>query len=405
MLVVVLIVFLFLVLILKLRNGYKIRAIQREASESYDMFRNMSKNPQSENVYVNKLSQINAIENSFEYQNCIKDCDHTNLCVKTMNKVMIIENTISKLERVSWFPGMKKYILLKQYKYFINEMRIVAEASVDDGTFRSQKILGYYIHHASSPISNSIKCWKPKQDVEDEELELLSASQRSSETEINYIPLNSLLNETGQCYLVVRLQGDLDKDIWKTLFEIDINDLRSYGFNMMYQIYSFLKKYHGRGQAYGPFFGSIDTDEASIRVHKSFVRTDSFSNVRAKIWFKSKLFHDVGIETERTVADDLKDFCLLANRVMFRIFEENYPLGLKPDWSNLDFRIRQVTERKGIKPVVYSTHPKIWEQKESIRTFLTICEKIAASDYSTLENMFMEFEGKTLDEQITVANR
>jgi len=405
MLVLVLIVFLFLVFIVKLRYGYEIRVIRKEASESHDMFRNRSRNPQSENVYVNKLSKINAIKNSFEYQNCIRDCDHTHLCVKSMNRVMIFKKPNSKLECVSWFPGMKKYILLKQYKYFINEMRIVAEASVDDGTFRSQQILGYYIHHASSQISNSIKCWKSKRVVQDEELELLSVSRNSSETEIEYIPLNSLLNETGQCYLVVRLQGDPDKDIWKTLFEVDINDLRSYGFNIMYQIYSFLKKYHGEGQAYGPFFGDIDTDEASIRVHKSFVRTDSFRNVRDKMWFKSKLFHDVGIETERTMADDLKDFCLLANRMMFHIFEETDPLGLEPDWSSLDFRIRQVTEREGNIPVVYSTHPRIWEQKESIRTFLTICEKMAASDYSTLENMFMEFEGRTRDEQISVANR
>lgn len=328
---------------------------------------------------------------------------------------MIIEKRdSSKLELISWFPGVKKFISLQQLEYYINEMKIILEACVDGKAFQIQQILGYYVHRVSKPISNPIsdrfnpiECFKTTHIVKDDELALLPVSHHPTETD--YVPLNSLLNRSDQCYLVIRLQSDPDKDVFKNIFELDIDDLRSYGFNIMYQIYSFLKLYHdktvnGERLAYGPFLSKIDNDGASIRVHQTFYRNDSFNNVRAKFWFKSKLFHDLKSSTQRTVDNDLSDFCLLANRIMFRIFEEEYPVGGKtyPDWSRLDERIRQVTRRDESLTV----HSKIWEQKESIFAFLIICKKLQTDDFSRtefcLENRFNEFEGKTYNMQIEI---
>ena len=293
-------------------------------------------------------------------------------------------------------------------------MKKMIDMCVDCGAFQSQRILGYYIHSASKPaskpitdISNAIDCLKSKRVVEDEELELMQVSNHP--TEIDHIPLNSLLNENGQCYLVIRLQGDRDKDIFRTLFELDINDLRSYGFNIIYQIYSFLKTYHnktldGEKQAYGPFLSDIDTDRASIRVHRTFQRDDRFNNVRAKFWFKSRLLHNVGIKnTKRTVENDLNDFCLLANRIMFRIFEDEYPVAGKtyPDWSSLDERIRLMDQRDK----TFLNDSNIREHKESIFAFLIICSKLKTFDFSSLEKLFKEYEGKTYNNQIPLANK
>ena len=89
----------------------------------------------------------------------------------------------------------------------------------------------------------------------------------------------------------------------------------------------------------------------------------------------------------RSVDDEKSDFCKLANRMMYKMFQENVPEEL-PDWSGLENRIELVTKKKYVGNFRTETKNSVWQSKESVRVFLKICEELKAGDFDALEKMF-----------------
>ena len=212
---------MILVFSLKVFNFY----ISRKTDKKQNDLRltDYSKNNKSENVYVHQeLSNSNGIQigkNNFVYQNCLQGCRHTDDCAKVEMKIILVRKMMNylKLKHVAWIPGVREYITLRKTYFYLKELNDFVDTDVESvGKFNYQTVQGYYIHLATKPKTKEDKhLVLTIEDSSDFELDNLINEQSN-----NYVSLNSSLDKTDDCALVLILQGEPDGECFMNIFDL-----------------------------------------------------------------------------------------------------------------------------------------------------------------------------------------
>ena len=184
-----------------------------------------SKVDKSDNVYVHKESQLSDSDGiqirkkSFFYEKCLQGCRHTDDCVKTEIKIILVKRMMDyfKLKHVGWIPGVREYISLRNTYFYLKELDDFVESNVDDlAKFNYQKVQGYYVHLATNLKKNEGKHSISKiGNNEDFELDNLMNVESN-----DHVSLNSSLDKSDDCALVIILKGEPSGELFINIFDL-----------------------------------------------------------------------------------------------------------------------------------------------------------------------------------------
>ena len=230
-------VMVILVFYLKLFNVYISRKTDKKQNDL--KLTDYSKVDKSDNVYVHKESQLSDSDGiqirkkSFFYEKCLQGCRHTDDCVKTEIKIILVKRMMDyfKLKYVAWIPGVREYISLRNTYFYLKELDDFVESNVDDlAKFNYQKVQGYYVHLATNLKKNEDKHTVSKMgNTEDFELDNLMNVESN-----NHVSLNSSLDKTDDCALVVILEGE-PSELFRNIFDLQcVQNHISFGLNSVF---------------------------------------------------------------------------------------------------------------------------------------------------------------------------